>query len=162
VSLVLLLAEARAQLPGVDSRFCPPPAQFVPGGGGLMCVCPDGTPYGLGGSCSSPQPEQAPVGRIPHEQTGHVGHFGAIAFSPSDGAQGWSHDAPSWRAADDLAMRGCRSSGCSVVVRFNAACGAVAVSGNGAWAADTGSDSASARHNALAACNNYGGFNCQV
>src|SRR5258708_481065 len=40
-----------------QSEWCPPPAQFVPGGGGLMCVCPDGTPYGLGGSCGSRQPQ---------------------------------------------------------------------------------------------------------
>lgn len=56
-SLASSLTEAQAQLPGVSGDFCPPPAQFVPGGGGLMCVCPDGTPYNLGRSCGT-QTEQ--------------------------------------------------------------------------------------------------------
>jgi hypothetical protein len=72
VSFALLLTEARAQLPGVPTNFCPPPARFVEQGGGgqsgsLMCVCPDGTPFRLGGSCggSGSQQQSRPQSQLP-------------------------------------------------------------------------------------------------
>jgi Domain of unknown function (DUF4189) len=150
--------DAHAQWQGNDSGLCPNGRWVqspIPGGGmGARCV-PNEGPI---------EPPPPPPSRIPHEQTAHVGYFGAIAFSPSDGAMGWSYDASTWAAADQRALQGCsnHSAACRVVVRLNAACGAVAVGGNGGWGADTGSDSATAQHNAVVACHNYGNSNCRA
>lgn len=48
--LVIGIASAQAQLP---ANLCPPPGRWVPGGGGMMCQCPDGSFYGLGRPCGS-------------------------------------------------------------------------------------------------------------
>jgi hypothetical protein len=161
-AIVLGGRAARAQMPDI----CPPPAQWVSGGGGMMCQCPDGSDLSLGQQCGSYQaaPPMQQMSRIPHDSTAHVGHFGAIAYSPSDGALGWSNDTANMSAADASALQGCRqhSYGCSIVVRFNAACGAVAVGENGGWGADTGQDTEAAQHNAIVACNNHGNSNCQA
>jgi hypothetical protein len=147
---------AYGQWIGNDSGLCPNgrwvPSPIPGGGMGAMCVPDRG----------QVQPAPTPASRIPHEYTAHIGHFGAIAYSPSDGAMGWSYNNSTQLAADNAAMRSCSGSDCRVVVRFNAACGAVAVGMNGGWGADTGADSASAEHNAAVACTSYGNPNCRA
>jgi len=65
--------------------------------------------------------------------------FGAIAFSTTTGAFGFSYDHGSRRDAENRAMSECRSrsGGCKVAIWFKNACGSVATGTNGwgsAWA----------------------------
>jgi Domain of unknown function (DUF4189) len=57
-------------------------------------------------------------------------YFGAIAYSPSTGAQGWANDQPSREAAERAAAAACRkhAKDCRAVVWFQNGCGALAVS----------------------------------
>ena len=50
---LLFLTEVQAQLPGVPYNFCPPPAQFVPGGGGLSVYVRTVRLFDFGGSCGN-------------------------------------------------------------------------------------------------------------
>ena len=61
--------------------------------------------------------------------------FGAIAYSPSTGAYGYSYDFPSRAAAEAGAFNDCskHNSGCQVVLWFKNACGSLAVGANGGW-----------------------------
>src|ERR1700681_405368 len=65
-------------------------------------------------------------------------NFGAIAFSASSGAAGYSYDYASRDEAEERALQEC-GRGCEVVLWFKNACGALAVgTGNGygsGWAA---------------------------
>jgi serine/threonine-protein kinase len=56
-------------------------------------------------------------------------YFGAIAYSPSSGADGWSKDQPSRRAAQRAAVEGCKrhAEDCRALFWFKNACGALAV-----------------------------------
>lgn len=70
--------------------------------------------------------------------------FGAIAFSPQNGAFGYSYGAGTRGQAERIAMSNCRANGagCRLLVYFQNACGALAVgNGNGygfAWAGSRG------------------------
>lgn len=57
-------------------------------------------------------------------------YFGAIAYSPTSGAQGWAYDQPSREAAERTALSACRkhAKDCRVVVWFQNGCGALAES----------------------------------
>jgi serine/threonine-protein kinase len=57
-------------------------------------------------------------------------YFGAIAYSPRTGADGWAKDHPSRRAAERAALSGCRehAEDCRAVVWFKNGCGALAIS----------------------------------
>ncbi|HEV3010123.1 MAG TPA: DUF4189 domain-containing protein [Burkholderiales bacterium] len=57
-------------------------------------------------------------------------YFGAIAYSPGSGAQGWANDQPSRQAAERAALAACRkhAKDCRAVVWFQNGCGALAVS----------------------------------
>lgn len=151
--VIFAASRANAQWTGNDSGLCPN-GRWVPSGpyGGMMCVP------------NQAQPQQSQANRIPHSHTAHVGHFGAIAFSPSDKAVGWSTDSANQSSADSSALQGCSQHGfgCRVVVRFNAACGAVAVGGSDGWGTDSGSDANTAQHNAIVTCTNHGNPNCTV
>jgi hypothetical protein len=68
-------------------------------------------------------------------------NFGAIAFSSSSGANGYSYDHGSREGAEEHAMQEC-GPGCEVVLWFKNACGSLAVgNGNGygtGWADSRG------------------------
>jgi hypothetical protein len=82
--------------------------------------------------------------------------FGAIAFSPQNGAFGYSYGAGTRAQAERIAMNNCRANGagCRLLVYFQNACGALAVgNGNGygfAWAASR----AQAEGRAMRECRN--------
>ena len=68
-------------------------------------------------------------------------NYGAIAYSPSTKAYGWSYDYSSRSAAENEALSGCRkhASDCIVPVWFRNACGALAIGSNGygtGWATE--------------------------
>jgi hypothetical protein len=60
-------------------------------------------------------------------------NFGAIAYSPSSGAHGWSYDYPSRAVAEEVALTNCRqhAGDCVVPIWFRNACGALAVGSSG-------------------------------
>jgi serine/threonine-protein kinase len=81
---------------------------------------------------------------------------GAIAFSPSTKAYGFSYDYATKRQAEREAMRFCNqeANDCVIAVTFYNGCGAVAAGRNG-WGADWGATSNRAQQNALDMCSNY-------
>lgn len=85
--------------------------------------------------------------------------FGAIAYSFSNGAVGYSHDHPSRARAEADALRRCRKygGGCKVVIWFGNGCGALAVNAAGAYGAYWDHTRAAAQNNALSICRKYGG-----
>jgi hypothetical protein len=75
---VTSIAEAQ-QLP---ANLCPPPGQWVSGGGGVMCQCPDGSFYGVGRPCGSYQPQpQQPQQPMGSPQEGYSGGQAGGMFS---------------------------------------------------------------------------------
>lgn len=100
--------------------------------------------------------------------TGITAHAaGAIAIGRCDRA-GYSFDQPSVGVAASRALAQCRNNGdrsCSVVVRMQRVCGAVAVSGRGGcgargWA--YGGSRALAENIALGECLRHGGRGCRI
>jgi hypothetical protein len=82
--------------------------------------------------------------------------FGAIAYSPSTGAQGYSYDYPDRWSAENRALQECnaRSGGCRVAVWFRNACGALAV-GNSGWGSGWGNNQRRAEAEALGVCRRH-------
>jgi hypothetical protein len=85
-------------------------------------------------------------------------NYGAIAYSPSTKAYGWSYDYPSRGAAEREALSGCRAkaSDCIIPLWFRNACGALAIGPNGygtAWATER----SSAERRALDVCRRNSG-----
>ena len=82
--------------------------------------------------------------------------YGAIAYSSSTKAHGWSKDYPARAAAEKAALAGCakHADDCTAVLWFKNACGALATGPKGAgwgWAesqgvADRGALNACAKH----------------
>jgi len=60
-------------------------------------------------------------------------NYGAIAYSPSTMAYGWSYDYPSRSAAESAALANCgkQANDCIVPLWFRNACGALAIGSNG-------------------------------
>ena len=60
-------------------------------------------------------------------------YYGAIAYSPRTGANGWAYDHPTREAAERVAMQNCRKNAddCRGLVWFKNACGAVAAGPKG-------------------------------
>jgi serine/threonine-protein kinase len=91
-------------------------------------------------------------------------YFGAIAYSTTSGAYGYSYDYPTRSEAEARAISECRTrgSGCEVVIWYRNACGALATAPNGArgwaWAATR----KKAQNSALEYCRNHGGDDCGV
>lgn len=82
--------------------------------------------------------------------------FGAIAYSPLTGADGWAKDHPSRRAAERAALEGCRehAKDCRPIVWFKNACGALAISDKAyGWGWGTTQDLADAE--AIKACGKH-------
>jgi hypothetical protein len=89
-------------------------------------------------------------------------HFGAIAYSPTSGADGYAMDYSSQAGAEDRALSECtaRGEGCQSVLWFRNACGALAVGPDG-WGAAWGDDQEAAEDNALDQCKGHS-ENCAV
>ena len=83
-------------------------------------------------------------------------HFGALAYSPSTGAHGWSKDHASQKAAQRAALKGCsrHAKDCRPLVWFKNACGALAVSAK-AYGWGWGTTQALADAEALKACGKH-------
>ncbi|MBW4552007.1 MAG: DUF4189 domain-containing protein [Aphanocapsa sp. GSE-SYN-MK-11-07L] len=90
--------------------------------------------------------------------------FGAISYSASDGADGYSYNYASRSAAEDRALSECRGYGgtdCQVLVWFRNACGAMAVSSSGAYGSGWGTTTGLAESAALGSCERSGA-SCQI
>ena len=89
--------------------------------------------------------------------------WGAIAYSPSNGATGFSYNWPNEVDAELTALGNCdaHASDCTTAVTFHDACGALAVGDRGGWGADWGVDREAAEWGALARCEQYD-YGCQV
>ncbi len=82
--------------------------------------------------------------------------FGAIAYSPTTRADGWSHSFPTRADAERRAMRECssRARDCRVAIWFKNACGALAVGPTG-WGSGWGNDRRRAELEAIGVCNRH-------
>jgi hypothetical protein len=89
-------------------------------------------------------------------------HFGAIAYSPSSHADGFSYDYSTEAEAEERALAECnsRGDGCQSALWFRNACGALARGPDG-WGAAWGDDQDGAEQNALAECGSHSD-NCSV
>ena len=85
-------------------------------------------------------------------------NYGAIAYSPSTGAHGWSYDYASRSAAESVALGNCRqhASDCVVPIWFRNACGALAVGSNG-YGSGWGTSRSLAESYALQSCRKFTG-----
>jgi hypothetical protein len=92
-------------------------------------------------------------------------HFAAIYYDDVTSAIGssWGHNSEA--AANQAALRACRAYGggnCQWAASGQNRCLALAMSSNGAWAADLGNYPETAKAKAISACRKNGGINCQV
>jgi len=87
--------------------------------------------------------------------TAQAAEWGSIAFSPSTGATGYSHNYDTRNTAGEWAISYCDANDCRIVVNFQNACGAVAVGRNGGWGSDWGTTRANAEANAIVACRTH-------
>ncbi len=89
-------------------------------------------------------------------------YYGAIAYSPSNGARGWSYDYATRGAAEQRAQSECaqHGSGCKVILWFRNACGALAIGSNG-YGSGWGSDEGLADQWAIKTCSQHTS-NCKV
>ncbi len=90
-------------------------------------------------------------------------NYGAIAYSPSSRAHGYSYDFPSREAAEARALNECHkhASDCQVPLWFRNACGALAVGNGGGWGTGWGTNQQLAERYALDTCHGYTS-NCSV
>jgi hypothetical protein len=90
---------------------------------------------------------------------------GALAIDSNQGNQyGWAVDFPNMGQAEQRALREC-GSGCRIVMRVNAGCGAYATDqqrGSTIYGWGTDSSGGAAQNRALAECRNRGGSACIV
>lgn len=89
--------------------------------------------------------------------------YGAIAFSPSTRADGWSNAFSIRADAERRALRECsaRARDCRVAIWFKNGCGALAVGQNGGWGSGWGGDRRRAELEAIGVCNQYTG-GCRI
>jgi uncharacterized caspase-like protein len=105
-----------------------------------------------------PTPQAAP-GTVPSNP---ANRFGAIAYSPSTGAHGWSFDYASREEAERVAISNCsqHARDCSVPLWFQNACGALAVGPSG-YGTGWGINQSLAESYAIGVCGQYSA-NCSV
>ncbi|KAB2915287.1 MAG: DUF4189 domain-containing protein [Hyphomicrobiaceae bacterium] len=91
-------------------------------------------------------------------------NYGAIAYSPSTGAHGWSYDYPSRSAAESTALRNCRrhASDCVVPIWFRNACGALAVAPGGGYGSGWGTSRSLAERYAMQSCRGHNNSGCSI
>jgi serine/threonine-protein kinase len=89
--------------------------------------------------------------------------WGAIAYSQSTGATGWSHSAVNEVDAELRALNNCSdyADDCETAVTFRNGCGALAVGNGNGWGADWAADRYDAQAYALDRCGEYT-RNCRV
>jgi Domain of unknown function (DUF4189) len=90
--------------------------------------------------------------------------FGAISYSASDGADGYSHNYDSQAEAEARALAECRGYGgtdCQILVWFRNACGAMATAPSGAYGSGWGTTTGLAESAALDTCE-QSGSSCKV
>lgn len=82
--------------------------------------------------------------------------YGALAYSPSTGASGWSHSYSTRSAAEASALRGCApyARDCRVAIWFVNACGAIATGPDG-WGSGWGNTRTRAEYEAMQVCNRH-------
>ena len=90
--------------------------------------------------------------------TAAADNYGAIAYSSSSGAHGWSIDYRSRAAAENAALANCQqhAADCSVPIWFRNACGALAVGSNG-YGSGWGTSRSIAESIALRGCRVHSG-----
>ena len=81
-------------------------------------------------------------------------HFGAIAFSNSSGALGYSYEYGSQGRAEEESLQQC-GPGCEVVIWFKNACGAIATSPQHAYGTGWSSERGEAEAIAMAECHKH-------
>jgi len=79
--------------------------------------------------------------------------YGAIAYSPSSGAYGYSYDDATRAAAEATALEECgkNGKGCKSALWFKNACGGLAI-GKDSWASERGDDKQTAERKSLESC----------
>jgi serine/threonine-protein kinase len=84
--------------------------------------------------------------------------YGALAYSPSRGIDGYAFNFRTKSAAQSVALRNCRAraSGCRIVASFRGGCAALAVGRKSGWGASRGNRRAEARSRAMSTCRQYG------
>ena len=90
-------------------------------------------------------------------------YYGAIAYSKTMRVQGYVYDLASQDEAESAALISCSdlAADCEPLIWFRNACGALAVSSEGAYGATWGEDEATAEKKALASCAEYA-KDCQI
>lgn len=88
--------------------------------------------------------------------------YGAIAYSVTSKAWGYSEEYSGRSAAQNRAIKECRTKDCAIAAWFYNSCGALASSANGSWGGAQGADEARAKQNAQARCAKEGGTDCQI
>ena len=90
-------------------------------------------------------------------------YYGAIAYSKTTRAVGYVYDMETQDEAESAALIACSdlAPDCEPVNWFRNACGALAVSSDGAWGTSWGEDEARAEKKALAGCGQYA-KDCQI
>jgi serine/threonine-protein kinase len=80
--------------------------------------------------------------------------YGAIAFSESIGAHGWSAGYPSRQSAEQRALNECAfyAQNCRIVISFRNACGVLVAGDGNAWAANWSVAPEAAKHSAMLTC----------
>ena len=80
--------------------------------------------------------------------------YGAITYSPSTGALGWSNANDNRGDAETVARRNCDSSAddCRIAIWFRNGCSAVAVGHRGGWGSGWGYDNREAQRQAIGSC----------
>ena len=91
-----------------------------------------------------------------------AGYEGAIAFSQSTGASGWSKNHDSKNAAANAALSYCNASDCRVVYNFTNSCAALAAGDDGGYGVDWDLKKGRAERKAIRACENYGNTGCHI
>jgi hypothetical protein len=93
------------------------------------------------------------------QQVFAVNKYGAIAYSSSTGAYGYSYNNTSKYSANRRAIRSCRirasKKDCKVVIGFKNACGALAKGYNRGFGYGSSVQKTIAKHNALNVCRRY-------
>ena len=88
--------------------------------------------------------------------------FGAIAYSRSTGAYGYSYKYANRAEAEKRAIQECGKNDCEVAAWFFNNCGALVTGSNGAWGAGYGDNERTAQVAARARCAKEGGTNCEI
>jgi len=143
--------------PGINSDAAGRPFRWepLPGNGPadpLSGVSPDMYGPGIGMDQYGRPVQPAPLSRDVPQEGSPDDNFGAIAFSSSRGAVGYSYDYHSGNEAQQSALQSCGTD-CKIVVRFANACGALAVGTDGSYGTGWAGNRQDAESTAMRYCN---------